>query len=87
MKNFKGQELFAQLLDAIEKKDIKEGGYISHTLKGLGSNLSMPVLYDSAMIVENHLKTTNRVDPEYINQLKESLDAVTRKIELIVGGG
>ncbi|MCL2773437.1 MAG: PAS domain S-box protein [Oscillospiraceae bacterium] len=83
MKSFKGYDLYDQLIKALQKDDISECVRLAHTLKGLGINLSMPVVYVNAMIIESHLKSIEYAEPEYLAQLKEALDAVAEKINMI----
>ena len=85
MKSFKGKELLDNLTNALDNNKINESISIASIIKGLGANLSMPLIYSNALCIENCLKSSGYlIEPEYLTRLKEAFDAVSKKIELII---
>jgi len=85
MKSFKGRALFENLIIALDNNEIKESIVIAHNLAGLGMNLGMPLIYSHALNIENCLRSNGfLIEPEYMIKLKNALDAVTEKINLII---
>ena len=88
LKNFKGKELFDRLVAEFDKGEIKECIHSAHNLKESGEHLGLPVLYSAALEIESALISTGvLLDPEHITELKNSLDSVLEKINLVAENG
>lgn len=82
---FLASEEFALLDGALEAKDVETAQAVSHAIKGLAGNLSLPALFETATTLNEQLKQGDYTE-DAVQAYKTALEKTIEVIDLEVNG-